>query len=247
MLREDARAARSSGVPVVVRQASWSVLMLLLTRATLLTDQSPFAIAMMAAGLAAGAPAWALWAGCVLGLNPALGFLALTPLLGCAIAQALFKAVQLLPERLRPGPGRDGLLGGRDAQTAAIALAATLVPALAASQGVPYNVMMAAANAVIAACVAPALISALTLHASRDHLMRDERIALVLVAALALMGVRMLPVVGPLLAPPVAAVLCLIASSLGAGPGAAAGSCSGRRCPFPAAAASSARRWGCAR
>ncbi len=44
-----------------------SLLMLLLTRATLLTDQSPFAIALMAAGLAAGTPAWALWAVCVLG------------------------------------------------------------------------------------------------------------------------------------------------------------------------------------
>jgi stage II sporulation protein E len=223
MLREEVRAARSSGVLAVIRQAPWLVLMLLLTRATLLTDQSPFAIAMMTAGLAAGTPAWALWAGCILGLNPALGFLALTPALGCAVAQALNKAVALLPKRFRPGPGTDAFLGGRDAQTAAIAGLATLIPALAASQGLPYNVMMAAANAVIAACIAPVLLSAMTVRASRERLMRDEQLALMLVSALALMGIRSIPVAGPMLAPPVAAILCLIASSLGAGQGAAAG------------------------
>ena len=223
MLRGEVRAARPAGALAVVRQAPWSVLMLLLTRATLLTDQSPFAIALMAAGLAAGTPAWALWIGCILGLNPALGFLALTPLLGCALVQALFKALTLLPPRFRPGPGADSFLGGRDAQTAAIAGLSTLVPALAASQGLPYHVMMAAANAVIAACVAPVLLSAVTVRAGRDRLMRDEQIALMLVSALGLMGIRCIPVVGPVLAPPVAAILCLIASSLGAGQGAAAG------------------------
>ncbi len=53
--------------------------------------------------------------------------------------------------------------------------------------------------------------------------MRDEQIALMLVSALALMGVRCIPVAGPVIAPPMAALLCLLASSLGAGPGAAAG------------------------
>lgn len=223
MLRGEVRAARPSGALAVVRQAPWSVLMLLFTRATLLTDQSPFAIALMAAGLAAGTPAWALWAGCILGLNPALGFLSLTPPLGLALVQALHKGLSLLPPRFRPGPGADSFLGGRDAQTAAIAGLSTLIPALAASQGVPYNVMMAAANAVIAACVAPVLLSAVSVRADRDRLMRDEQIALMLVSALALMGIRCIPVAGPLAAPPVAALLCLIASSLGAGQGAAAG------------------------
>ena len=223
MLREETRAARPGGALAVARQATWPILMLLLTRATLLTDQSPFAIAMMAAGLAAGTPAWALWLGCLLGLNPALGFLALTPLLGCAIAQALTKAVMVLPARYRPAPGKDALFGGKDAQVALIAGISTLIPALAASQGVPYNQMMAAANAVIAACVAPVLLSALTVHADRDHLMRDERIALFLVTALAVMGLRLIPVVGVSAAPIVAGVFCLIASSLGAGQGAAAG------------------------
>jgi len=223
MLREEVRAARPAGALAVARQAPWSVLMLLLTRATLLTDQSPFAIAMMAAGLAAGTPAWALWIGCLMGLNPSLGFLMLTPLLGCAIAQALTRAVAFLPARARPGAGRDGFLGGRDAQTALIAGIATLVPALAASQGLPYNVMMASANAVIAASVAPVLLSAVTVRAARDHLMRDEQIALMLVSGLALMGVRSIPVAGPVIAPAAAGVLCLVASSLGAGPGAAAG------------------------
>lgn len=223
MLREEVRAARSSGALAAARLLPWSVLMLLLTRATLLTDQSPFAIAMMAAGLAAGTPAWALWIGCALGLNPALGFLALTPLLGCAIAQALTVAVMHLPARFRPGPGADSFLGGRDAQVAAVAGLSTLIPALAASQGLPYNEMMAAANAVIAASVAPVLLSAAMIRSDRDRLMRDEQVAISLVSALALMGIRCIPVAGPLVAPPVAAVLCLIASSLGAGQGAAAG------------------------
>lgn len=223
MLREETRAVRANGALAVFRQAPWTVLMLLLTRATLLTDQSPFAVAMMAAGLAAGTPAWALWAGCALGLNPALGFLMLTPALGCAVAQALNRAIRLLPERYRPGPGKDAFLGGRDAQAALIAGLATLIPALATSHGLPYNVMMAAANAVIAACVAPVFLSALSLRVSRERLMRDEQISLMLVSALALMGIRHIPVAGPFLAPPVAGVLCLIASSLGAGQGAATG------------------------
>ncbi len=223
MLREETRAARPGGALAVARQATLSVLMLLLTRATLLTDQSPFAIAMMAAGLAAGTPAWVLWLGCLLGLNPSLGFFALTPLLGLAIAQALHKAVALLPAKYRPAPGRDAFLGGKDAQVSLIAGLSTLIPALASSQGIPYNQMMAAANAVIAACVAPVLLSALTIRSSRDHLMRDERIALYLVTALAAMGLRLIPVAGPLAAPLVAGIFCLIASSLGAGQGAAAG------------------------
>lgn len=224
MLRQEVRTARpDSALTAVLRHVPWSVLMLLMTRATLLTDQSPMAIAMMAAGLAVGTPAWALFVGCALGLNPALGWMALTPLLGAVIALALGRLVASLPARLRPAPGRGGLLGGRDAQVALIAGVSTLIPAVAVSQNISYNLMMACANAVIAACVAPVILSAMTVRAGRDRLMRDEQMALVLVGALALMGVRNLPVVGPFIAPPLAALMCLAASSLGAGQGAAAG------------------------
>ncbi len=223
MLREEVRAARPGGVLAVIGQAPWSVMMLLLTRATPLTDQAPFAIAMMAAGLAAGTPPWALWLGCLLGLNFNLGYLALTPVVGCAIVHALNWLITYLPGRMKKAPSPDAFFGGRDAQVALSAGVATLVPALAVAHTMPYNTMMAAANAVIAACVAPAIMSAMMIRPGRDRLMRDEQIALMLVCALSLMGINRLPVVGPVVAPMAASVMCLMASFLGAGPGAAAG------------------------
>lgn len=208
------------------RQALAAGLMLLLARARLLGDLSPFAVALFSAGVAARWPVPAMLLGCLAGSRVWEGQLPqlLAPI-GCLIAYGVWLAARLFQTTFEmSAPRRRGeRLGGQDALAAGAAMLGALVPGLMTAYGLSYNVMMCVVCALIAGLLAPTLISALSLKPQRLRLMPDEQLSLALLSCLCLLGLRGLPGWGAGL-PQMAAVLAtLLAAGRGVGLGATAG------------------------
>lgn len=220
-------AFKRRAIPGWLRRAlhwAWQgAMMALLTRAALLGDQSPFAVAGFAAGLCARLNPLIMLAGCALGCRwGTLSWAAAAPLLGCVIVLGLWQIKRFAPESMvtRDSQG-EAIFHAEDAVCAALAALGTLIPALALSRNLTYNILMALANGAIAMCCAPILTSALRIKAGRRHLLRDEQVSLILLCMCLLLGAK--GAFGAAWARPAAGLMVLLAAYVGPGAGAAAG------------------------
>jgi|GEM_PF-873134 len=200
----------------LARWAGQAAALMALTGSRTLGDLSPFAMACFAAGLAADWSPAAMAAGCALyGWLARWPVQAVTALAGCAVALA-GKRLETRLRRDRPAMPREVSAGFE-------AGAAVLLPGLAASGGLPYNILAAALSAAVAALLAPALIGALSLSGRRKRLLPDERLSCALFAMTLLIGLGSLPFCGAEAAEAAAVLLTLIMASRGPAQGALGG------------------------
>ena len=207
MLRDDlarARAKINGGVAwarrirrthftqkAAIETLSWLVGAFLLfpaSLAALFNRLAPFAPALFAAGLAAGLNPYSMLLGCAAAI-PIGPFSpeSLAPALGCLCTWGVVLVVRLV---LSQEPGERE---GRDIRMAASAAIGALLPALIMAKGLFYNILAACTSAVIAAAVAPTVFPALMLRRGRERLLPDEKTALFLYAAIAMLGCGALP------------------------------------------------------
>lgn len=196
--------------------------LLLISRARIAGGLAPFAPSCFAAGLQAGLNPVAMLAGCALGcLCAGCSVMELLPLLGCAATLLLDGAYRLFAVRFGEREAARDFLTGMEAGLG------VLLPGLAFSGGLYYNLTSSALAAMAAALMAPALVGSLGVRPSRRLLMPEEQLSLSLMALLCLTGLRGLPVCGRALSSCAAALLTLAFSASGAGMGALAGLASG--------------------
>ena len=232
-----AGARRAQRWPGLLRGAGLAAAALLLARARLMLSLSPFAAALLAAGLFGGESAPVLLGGCALGalLGGVADLRALLLLpAGCAV---IWGGYLLVGDWLQKRVSRDaaaGLLAG----------VGTLLPGLAANvHGLdPLEAALALAAALIAALSAPPFAAVLALRPGRVRLMTDERVGLAGLLGAVLIGLLRFRLV-PLnwLAEALASGAVLLLAGLGPGAGAAAGLLAGAALclggyPFVAAA-----------
>lgn len=154
--------------------------MFLTMRAEILPGMPPLALALMAAGLAAGERAGALVAGVLLGMpRLPLRDISIVAAAGCALLLGMELAAPYIPPLRRMS---------RDARASAFAGFAALLPGLARAGGDWLASAQALACAAFAASAAPFLLSALGLRRGRRRLTGAERLGLALLAGGALAG-----------------------------------------------------------
>lgn len=218
------RTAGETGV-WAARAGAWAAQaagMYLMSRAHLLGELSPFAPAAMAAGMAAGMNPAAMLIGAAAGAWGAEnGLTGWIPAFSCLIVCALGLTAIAAERRFEKiGEMKDFLTG-------AAAGLGLLIPGLAASGGLPYNVMTACLSSAAAMFLAPALISGMGVRGGRTRLMPEEQLSLSLLMMTALIGLRAVPGGGLFLSQTAAALVTLVFSGAGAAMGALAGLAAG--------------------
>jgi len=221
-----AQTDRASRLRPLLRRTSGLIgpflLLLALARAELSEGFAPFAAACFSAGLRQGLNPFSMLIGCALG---SLAFGAseanFIPPAACALVFLSSASERLMS---RKSLNKEGVL---DVLTAAYAGISVLLPGLLLSGGILYNLITAALNSMVAALMAPALVSGLGVRPSRRLLMPEEQLSLALLSLLILMGLRAFPFFGNFLAYAAAALLTLCFSYSGAGMGAMAGLAAG--------------------
>lgn len=221
------RRMRAAGQPGIwaAKAGAWAAQaagMYLLTRARLVGELSPFAPAAMAAGMASGMNPAALLLGAASGAwGAGEGLIGWIPAFSCLIVCAFALSADWAARRWeRIGEMKEFLVG----TAAGLGL---LIPGLAASGRIPYNVMTVCLSSAAAMFLAPALISGMGVRVGRTRLMPEEQLSLSLLIMTALIGLRAAPVGGLFLSQTAAALLTLVFSGAGAAMGALAGLAAG--------------------
>ncbi len=218
---------------------------------------APFALALMAAGLAVGAHPLALALGSLAGAVGAAGFRWAAPAGTCVVLGGA-AAARLARGWVRRGSGRaapEGRALGDGAMSALAGLGA-LVPGAWLATGSAWESARMVGSAVMAAAAAPFFAALLQVRPARRHLMPEERVGLGTFLLAAVAGLAALWTPAALTAGLAGA---LAASGLGAGAGACAGLAAGGAmmlssvgaeralalglCGLAAGAAQSRRRW----
>ena len=213
---------RERGIPAAswtawLRRAALFAAALLLAQARL-NGLSPFAAALLSAGLCAGESAVALLLGCLAGA--ALGGGALPDLLALPVGCAVILGGWLLAERLSKARRQKDGLG------ALLAGLGVLLPGLALHAGTPglLPTALSLGAALLASVCVPAFAAALGLRRGRARLLEDERAGLYGLFGALLIGLMRLGwLPARCLAEALAGAGVLLLSGLGPGPGAAAG------------------------
>ncbi|MEG1192358.1 MAG: SpoIIE family protein phosphatase [Clostridia bacterium] len=233
MINTSRRTSRlRKALPMAARVVWGAGVMAVLARAQLFGDLSPFAVAGFAAALGAGWNPAALMIGCALGCPwHEMGWMALTPVAGCAIVLGGWYALKVLgvTARMEKSDGRRNF-ASEDVLVAGLAGIGALLPPLALSGGAGYGVVTALASGVIALAVAPVLSGAVKLNRFRTYLLPDEKLSLAVGLAVGLLGLSR--VGSGALAAPFAALFTLSCSYAGGAAGAAVGVLSGAALAF---------------
>lgn len=193
-------------------------LMTILCSSRLLGELAPFAAAFFAAALAEGASPLALIIGCLVHvLLTCANMASLVTLAGCLMIALLHRPLTRLikPHRKR---------GLREITVALSAALGVLIPGLAVSGGLPFNLLTSSLSAAIAALLAPSILPALTLRSlTRRRYLPEERLSAALLALMLLIALGSSPFLGLFSAQCAAVLLTLLCASQGAGCGAAGG------------------------
>ncbi len=225
MIKPALRRARPTFRPVYsafARRLLPAFLMLCVSHASLLGELNPFAPALMAAALTNGVSGWALLTGAAAGaLTGGMGAVSLLPAASCLLVFAVHFTLRPM-RRAFPVLGEmDDFLTGMNAACS------LLIPSLCLSGGISYNLITAGLSSMIAALLAPALVSGMGVRISRRLLMPEEQLSLSLLLMILLAGLRSLPYCGFFLAPLLSALIILIFSGTGAAMGALSGLAAG--------------------
>ena len=201
--------------------AGQAVMMYLAGRARLVGEISPFAPALMAAGMSAGRNPWALLTGAAAGALSQGGGAEWTVFFACAAAWLLMTAAELA------GRWHERIRDMRDFISCAAAGAGMLIAGLPGSGGIPYNVLSNVLGSAVSMLLAPALTSGLGVRPSRKRLMPEEQLSMALLMMILLMGLRSAPHAGRFLSQSAAVLIGLVFSGTGAAMGALSGLAAG--------------------
>ena len=206
------------------RTGAWALqgaVMYLAGRAQLAGELSPFAPALMAAGMRAGWNPWAMLMGAAAGALFQGGGAAWTAFFACAAAWIVMTAAELAAGRF------ERIEEMRDFLSGAAAGAGLLAAGLPGSGGIPLNVMTTALCSAVSMLLAPALTSGMGVRSSRRRLMPEEQLSTALLIMILLIGLRSAPYAGRFLSQSAAALTVLAFSGAGAAMGALAGLAAG--------------------
>ena len=206
------------------RLGAWTAqaaMMYLAGRAQLVGEISPFAPAVMAAGMRAGWNPWAMLTGAAAGALIQGGGAAWTAFFACTAAWGVMRAAEWAGRRAA------GISGMRDFVSCAAAGAGLLMAGLPGSGGIPLNVLTTVLCSAVSMLLAPALTSGLGVRPSRQRLMPEEQLSVSLLLMILLIGLRSAPYAGKFLSQSAAALTVLAFSGAGAAMGALSGLAAG--------------------